>query len=119
MLLQPLNFIAHYSFDNIKISYEDLHEIVQGGPEVGTIIINNQNAFPNLVFGGPLYYFNNAIYLPKYIGGGFISTSINIHTNEVKSYGNKEGLILIFKVDETGIEYYTDLQNTKIKKLPF
>lgn len=117
MLVQPINFIAKYKFSGVDVFYKDLNEVVQGGPEIGYLYLNNENVFPKLRFGGPLYFFDNKIYVPKYVGSGFILTSINIVSKQIISYGSIEPLILLFKVDNESANYYVDLKNNKAKTI--
>lgn len=117
----PLGFPHVYEYDGHLIKYISTYEINQGGPEVGNILIDNKNLFSRYYFGGPLLFDSHFIYAPvlfqSFLNSGFKVAEINLDNNELKILGIKEKLILIEKIENSFLYYYTDLNNEKKKEL--
>jgi hypothetical protein len=47
----PISFISEMKLNNLNLKYFNLKEIVQGGPEVGNICIDNRSKYKN----GPVH----------------------------------------------------------------
>ena len=77
----PMQFDIKRKINNVEVTYSDLMEICQGGPEIGTISING-NPLSSYRFGGPFLYKEEYIYAPVYVkkllGWGFKLSKVNI-----------------------------------------
>ncbi|PZD77465.1 hypothetical protein [Mesonia sp. K7] len=110
----PIQFITNKFLNrNLKITYTDLREISQGGPEVGYILINDIK-FTDYLYGGPFLYFNKKIYIPQFrsklFGNGFKIAEINISSREIKTYGKTKDLIFLDKVEKDKVFYFKDME---------
>lgn len=108
----PISFIATKEFPNFKLNYINLMEIGQGGPEIGSVLINDKK-IPTYLFGGPFLYFDEYVYMPVYLKSffykGFKIAKINIETLKVEILGKYENLINLYKIDGNYIYYYKDM----------
>ncbi|MBU3661376.1 MAG: hypothetical protein FGM14_16020 [Flavobacteriales bacterium] len=111
------NFPQIYQFSGYLIEYINFREICQGGPEVGNLIINSKNIFPKLEFGGPLYFHNSIIYVPKFVKHGFILVEIDLVKKKIKQISDVEPLILIKDIEENIIKYFNDIECRNIIKI--
>lgn len=123
MKIFPLNFSAKYKFKNNIVEYVDLHEIAQGGPEIGKLLIDRQLFLKELFFGGPLFYYehSHSVLLPvhssSFLKNGFRIIVIDLMTKEYKVSKRKEKLILFKSINNGVLEYYTDLENKMLTRL--
>lgn len=80
----PWRFTKDIQQDNWHIQYTDLNEICQGGPLVGTLIVNGQKVFCDKRFGGPLLCCKNLAFIPMYIrkfyASGFMLSVIELNS---------------------------------------
>lgn len=111
------NFPQLYQFPEYSMEYINFREICQGGPEVGNLIVNSNNFFPKLEFGGPLYFYNSMIYIPQFVKHGFILVEIDIINKSIKQISEFESLILIKEVKDNIIYYFNDYECQNMVKI--
>lgn len=63
MKIQPIGFPLEWTTSEHVILYNNIHEIGQGGPEVGNVTIDGKN-LPGLYGGPPLIVANDAYFQP-------------------------------------------------------
>lgn len=111
----PINFEKKRKIENTEISYHELTEISQGGPEVGKVSINGI-MIEGFLFGGPLISKNEFIYLPvyvkKFLDSSFKLAKINIENLTVKIFGKSRDLIFIDHINDNKIYFYEDINKT-------
>ncbi len=112
----PIEFDVSKNIDGIEVFYINLMEISQGGPEVGTILINGKKN-PDYRFGGPFLKDGNYLYAPvlirKFIGVGFKLAEINLINLNVSLIGGNRSLIFIEKIVDNQFFFYEDLNKIK------
>jgi hypothetical protein len=111
----PIQFNIKKQVNGAEIVYSDLIEIVQGGPEIGTISINGR-PIPFYRFGGPFLHKDDYIFIPVYVKkiftSGFKLAKVNIQTSNVELLGKTKDLIYLDKLEGNRIFFYEDLQKT-------
>jgi hypothetical protein len=118
-LENPVNFDIKKEYKKHSISYFNLREIVQGGPEVGNLMIDNTPISSNYRFGGPMLFYKNFIYVPlfvkKFCKAGFVLSKVNIETHKIDFISSIENIIFLDIVDEENkkIYYFKDLYEEK------
>ena len=117
--LLPFGYPRTHFYEGIKIKYDNLYEIGQGGPEVGSLLFDGINHFPKYFFGGPLLINANYIYIPVFIrtwiGTSFKLGKINLNLLSIELIGKKEHLILVDKIQNISLFYFTDINNSIVK----
>ena len=114
--------IAHNGFttqimvNNRKVTYGKLSEIVQGGPEIGALLIDNAISHPGLLFSGPLLvYKEKYVLLPLYtksiLSSGFILVVINTDNCNIAKLTTLKPIILLERIEDNTLTYFTDLEN--------
>ncbi len=110
----PIQFNIKKKIGDVEITYYDLKEISQGGPEVGNLSINGQVVMGS--YGGPAIYHNEYVYIPvhlkKFLGTGFKLARINTGTLEVEYLGKTKDLIFIDKIEGNRIYFFEDVNKT-------
>jgi hypothetical protein len=122
MEIYPTNFLDTYSVDGHVIKYFNFTEIAQGGPEVGTLTIDGKGVgVKGDYFGGPPFFYQGKMFVPRLkkamLGRYFKICVINLSDRSMKEVGDKEELVLISKVDETLVYFFSDNPNTKFKSI--
>jgi hypothetical protein len=116
----PISFISEMKLNNLNLKYFNLKEIVQGGPEVGNICIDNV-IIASYLFGGPFIFYQDNIYLPvfinKFFKRGFKLAKINLNNLDVEIYGSFENYINLYKIEDNTIYFYKDINNVNIGQL--
>lgn len=83
----PNDFNEDVLINTTHIVYQNLHEISQGSPLIGTLSINN-NIIQGYLFGGPYLFENGFIYAPVYVRkffvNGFKLAIIDVNSLSVK-----------------------------------
>lgn len=120
ILENPVSFFSEKKHLDKVIKLTELMEIVQGGPEVGRLSIDEKKILSYL-FGGPFLCKDDCVYIPVYLKSffykGFKIAKININNQDVKILGNYENLISVYKIEEDFIYYYTDMDGMTSRKL--
>lgn len=116
-LENPIQFKINKTVNNVDISYSNLMEISQGGPEIGNLTIDG-NFFNKYRFGGPCLLDNNYLYVPVYIKKffktGFKLSRIDINTHDIVFIGKVMGLIYLDKIKDNKIYFFENMDKTKI-----
>ena len=114
----PWDFDHKKIFNNMIIEYSDVQEIVQGGPEIGKLSIDNK-IFEEKLFGGPCLNLGEFIYLPvyvrKFLNRGFQLCRINLFSRKLDILTSFEDLIYLDRIENNKIYYYIDLEKNKLK----
>lgn len=125
-MITPINYPSKYKFKNNTLEYKDIKEMVQGGPEIGRLYINDKIISKNKYFSGPLIFQEdlNKVFVPVLYRGFFCAkfkiAIIDLSTKEYIILNRKEDLILLKSVSsEKIIYYYNDINNTNLKALKF
>lgn len=112
----PTQFLEEKLIGKYKIEYSQLMEICQGGPEVGGLLINNNQVKGR--YGGPFIIKENDIYIPAYFNSlfksGFKIARINLISLKVEYLSKIKPLIFLEKVVENRIYYFEDINKKKI-----
>lgn len=105
---------------NFKLQYLNLFEIVQGGPEIGQISIDDY-LIKNVFFGGPILYNEYYIFIPMYVKGvlkrGFRLVKIDVKSKKITKVSGIENLIVLNKIDESFVYYSVDQDRITQKKV--
>ncbi len=113
----PWRFTKDIQQDNWHIQYTDLNEICQGGPLVGTLIVNGQKVFCDKRFGGPLLCCKNLAFIPMYIRkfcvSGFMLSVIELHSMRLGLIKGIYDLVYLDSIDEDEILFYQDRNRNK------
>ena len=108
----PTSFQIEKSAGECSVSYQNLMEICQGGPEVGEMSING-SPIKGCRFGGPFIINGEMIYAPlfkrKFLKSGFVLARINLKTQAVEELSKLLPLIYLSRVEGDQICYFTDL----------
>lgn len=114
----PWDFNHKKIFNDRIIEYSDIQEIVQGGPEIGKLSIDNKT-FEKKLFGGPCLNQGEFIYLPiyvkKFLNRGFQLCRINLFSRKLYILTQFEDLVYLDMIEDNKIYYYIDLEKTKLK----
>ncbi len=110
----PIEFDIKKKIGNVEISYSDLMEISQGGPEIGNLSINGKIVEGR--YGGPFICHGENLYVPSYVkkflGNGFKLARINITTLNVEHLSKIKCLIFLDKLEGNRIYYFEDMSKT-------
>lgn len=113
----PQRFTKDIQQDNWHIQYTDLNEICQGGPLVGTLIVNGQKVFCDKRFGGPLLCCKNLAFIPMYIRkfcvSGFMLSVIELNSMRLGLIKGIYDLVYLDSIDEDKILFYQDRNRNK------
>lgn len=113
----PWRFTKDIQQDNWHIQYTDLNEICQGGPLVGTLIVNGQKVFCDKRFGGPLLCCKNLAFIPMYIRkfcvSGFMLSVIELNSMRLGLIKGIYDLVYLDSIDEDEILFYQDRNRNK------
>lgn len=115
----PIEFQPHIIFDILEIDYVNLMEINQGSPCVGNLLINKNNLFKEIKFGGPFLYDhdNKLIYIPVFIRRfcvvGFKLAVINLEKKTINYLGKIEDLIFLREIKNNKIYFYTNIMKNR------
>lgn len=117
----PLSYNININLPNgKKVLYINLYEICQGCPEVGKLSIENK-IIKREVFGGPLLYDNEFIYVPcfkrKWFNSGFYLSKINLSTLEVSIISKMYEIIDLIKIENSIIYFYDSLEQNSIQQI--
>lgn len=117
-LENPLSFNTDIVLPNNKrILYLKLIEICQGGPEVGILSIN-EKIIEKELFGGPLLYKDDYIYVPcfkrKWFNSGFYIAKINIETLNYTFISDMHPVIDLINIKDDIIYFYKDINQHNI-----
>lgn len=108
----PINFNTNMNIGNYYISYSNLKEICQGGPEIGNISINDK-LIDLYFFGGPFLFKEDCIFIPvyfkKFFNTGFKIGKLNLMTFQIEFVGKTKDLIYLDKIEENLIYFFEDL----------
>jgi len=111
----PIEFHMQKTFGNVRVAYVDLTEITQGGPEVGTLSIN-ERTISEYLFGGPIIYQNGFVYAPIFIRrlcvSGFKLSKIDVDTCQVELIGKIRAIIFLDRIEDGEIYFFEDLQRS-------
>jgi hypothetical protein len=118
----PISFKIKRNLPNGKeILYENMYEICQGCPEVGKLFVDG-SPIKKEVFGGPLLYDNEFIFVPcfkrKWFNSGFYLAKINISTLEVFIISDMYQIIDLIKIENNIIYFYDSLEQSEVKEIP-
>ncbi|WP_295648514.1 hypothetical protein [uncultured Mucilaginibacter sp.] len=115
----PIDFDANFKIGVVKGAYQNLREISQGGPVVGSLLIDGKQ-ISGYSFGGPSLYQNEYLYVPalirinKFIGGwGFKLAKINIQNLDFELLGESKDLIFMNKIEDNRLYYFEDISKKK------
>jgi hypothetical protein len=112
----PNDFDEDVLINTTHIVYQNLHEISQGGPVIGTLSINN-SIIPDHLFGGPILFENGFIYAPVYVrkffGSGFKLAIIDVDTLSTKILGNIKSLIFLDKIEDNHVCFFENVDKTQ------
>lgn len=113
----PQQFDLTKIIDGIEIKYLNLMEISQGGPEIGNISINGK-ILTDHRFGGPFLHDNQYIFIPLYtksfLSSGFKLAKIMIETLSIELIGKTKNLIYLYKIENSKVFYYQDLEKSEL-----
>ena len=125
MNISPNRFPFSYSYRGNEILTTDSTEaICQGGPTIFSLVINNNRVGKDLFFGGQILFHENYLLAPLLVytlwkGHQFKLTAIELDTLFLNTISGSERMILLFEVKNGMVFFYTNLENTKVKKVKF
>ena len=119
MIVSPYQFIGDYNVNEKRISYFAKRELGQGGPIIGSILIDGEEVSDGLKaaeFGGPFTVHQDCIIAPMLTLSLFSLVKIDVNTGRIISKAAiRERLILIESVIANTVFYYCDLENRVLK----
>ena len=111
----PIDFLARKKVGETEIVYSRLLEVVQGGPILGDISINDKN-IPKYRFGGPALIDKDAVYVPlfirKFFTSGFKIAKISIPDLAIKTIGPLRPVICLSRIDGDKLYFFEDIGRT-------
>lgn len=111
MLNDPRSFSTKVTINGYNFEYCDINEVCQGGPLIGKISING-NKIEGKDFGGPFLLQNNLLIVPVFFRGffssGFKIGAYYIENKNLAIYGKLQDLIILNKIDNGVIFYFTE-----------
>ena len=116
-------FPFHYKHNGHTITlYENNEAICQGGPLVSKLEIDGNRIGKDSVFGGPVLFHKNWVFAPKLIrkffkGHGFKLLAIELINHKLITLVPFEPMILLSGIRNETVFYFTDLANTKLKRV--
>ena len=117
----PYDYPKTITYEGTRIKYSDITEMGQGGPEIGRLLIDEVNHFPEYRFSGPFLLHTKFLYIPvffrKWLGIAFRLGRIDLHTFKIELFGKKENLILIQEIKDGELFYFTHINNTTVKSI--
>gem|GEM_PF-126380 len=121
-LESPISFRIKLNLpDGKEVLYVNRYEICQGCPEVGKLSIDGK-IINKGVFGGPLLYENEFIYVPcfkkKWFNSGFYLSKINLSTLEVSIISEMYEIIDLIKIENSTIYFYDSLEQNETREIP-
>lgn len=109
------DFATKKSCGTIEVRFIDLMEIAQGGPMIGTLVIND-NPIASYRFGGPILFTEGFVFAPVFIRifcvAGFKISKIDIESLNVVLLGKLRDFIFLDKVEEGRLYFYEDNNKT-------
>ena len=120
--VSPQLFPFQYEHNGHIVSLHENNEaICQGGPLVSTLKIDGNRIGNDAVFGGPILFHKNWVLAPKLIrkflkGHGFKLLAIELTSHKVISLVPFETMILLSEIRNGEVLYFTDLENTEVKR---
>ena len=116
------DFALGYEFNGHRIQYEGITEVSQGGPAIGKLFIDGNDPFPENYFSGPLLFDGQLLFAPllnkTLFETRFSICTINLNTLRMQIVGPKNILILLEKVENKKIYYFTNREHTKRRNIP-
>jgi hypothetical protein len=108
----PMFFLTRQTINGLEISYSDLMEVCQGGPEVGILSVNG-NPIPSYRFGGPLLYNNGYLYAPAFDRRWlFKLAEIDVRTLDVTVRGESQKVIFFDRMENKRLYFFQDMEKT-------
>lgn len=105
----PTDFETEFSCSGHIIRYSNLVEIVQGGPVVGKLFIDD-TPVGNYHFGGPALYHDNKLFAPMFIRkfciSGFRLCVIDLERLNVYFISKIKNLIYLDHIKDNQVFYY-------------
>jgi hypothetical protein len=121
MEIFPTNYLAEYLINGYTFKYSNFFEVAQGGPEVGTLSVNDEIVGTRIFFGGPPVFYEDNLFVPilkkGLLGRRFKICLINLKDRTIKEIGYELDLILLKNVDEKTVFFYADSPNAKISSI--
>lgn len=116
-LLSPINFEYVFKHNSHEIKYDHFKEITQGGPIVGNLFIDGKPVGGDHLFGGPALFSEKFMFCPKlhvrFFRRGFRISMIDLESLKVTVWGPVLDLILLDRLDNGKVEFFTNLENTE------
>jgi hypothetical protein len=124
MLLRPVDNPLEYKYNSHTIQFTEVHELVQGGPETGNLIIDNFKLDKKLRFGTNICFYDEYIIVPRYKwswglfkSGNFKLCLVSLREKKMIEFGKVETLIMPKDVRDKIVFYYTDLDNVNLSSV--
>lgn len=106
----PWDYNLYKKEGNVEVEIFNEIEIVQGGPTIGDLKVNNTIVDSNYKYGGPIILCKNFVYCTVFIksifGSGFKIARMNTQNFELIFFGTKTRLINIQKIEGNKISFY-------------
>ena len=110
----PIDFNPVLDIDGYHIQYVNPMEVVQGGPVVGQLSVNNE-IIGNYRCGGPFLYTGQCIYIPVLYKSAFVLAQIRLQDYRIHFIGSPKGIICLEKIEDNKIFYFDSLAQTQLK----
>ncbi len=125
-ILKPVDNLRNHLYNGHNIKFTEVHELVQGGPETGNLIIDNFQFDQKLRFGtNILFYKERYAIVPRYKWawglfkyGNFKCCIIDLFDKSLIDFGKVEVLIMPKEVIDKKVMYYNDLKNSQLHSTP-
>ena len=118
----PWDFDPEKIVNDFVIKYTELREIVQGGPLVGKLSVNNI-IISTYLFGGPYLYKDKYLYVPifmkKVFRRGFVLARVYLNLPKIDFLSKIEDLIYLDRIENNRIFYYADINKTMLRYCEF
>lgn len=117
----PFHVVPVRTINGTEIKLNNLMELCQGGPEVGTMSINGKTISGRDLFGGPILVYKNHVFAPVYIKSffktGFKISMIEINSGKRKNISTMYPLINLLEIKDGLVRFCTDLEQGLIEEL--
>jgi len=119
-MIYSYGFDIEYYENGNKITYVDLLEICQGGPECGGLLINGLRLRGK--FGGPPLIYDNNLYVPEversfWEGIKFKIAKINLTSLNISYVNGIHRIILLKEIKNGRLYFFIDIGNTELKDI--
>jgi hypothetical protein len=119
--ISATDFPDQYEYQGHRIEFTGTTKVGQDGPKIGKLLIDDKELLPDQYFSGPLIFFRDLLFAPIACRSLFTTkfklVSIHLDTFHMTTLGPETGLILLEKIENGKLYFFTDLKNSKRRNI--